>query len=755
MLYRNSLSAVVLGIAASLTAQSPVPNRIPCQGRLTLQAGGNANGSYSMRFSLYSAASGGTALWTETQAVAVNNGLFTVSLGASVALTAAVFEAGPLWLGMQVGTDAEMVPRFSVQSQAFARRAAEADDVKGRDVHPKSVTVGSRMVIDSVGKWVGDPAGLQGPAGPKGDTGAPGPTGPVGPVGPKGDTGATGAAGATGPVGPIGPAGPKGDTGATGAAGPTGPVGPIGPAGPKGDTGAMPSPPVVWTYGTRPLQVTSTEVSSNAAIIARAKGTVFNSGAILAFYEGQPTGPGWRAAVYGDARHANAAGLIGRNPSGGVGVLGDDGDPLNPNLIGIGVLGRSAFGAGVVGSSGGPDGIGVRAAAPALSGSNFGVHATSASTRGTGVYGAVTASGFSSNTGTGAFISGVRGEANRAWAAGVDAINRGEGDVVASVTIEPIGLRAVVTGKFGVAVDAYASGSDTRYGVRGLSLSTQSGTAGVYGEVEGSSLASDDRYGVHGVAQGRGTVAGVKGEGFVWDTTDLAIGVHGRTNSFASYGLYSTGNFAATGTKSFVQPHPTSPERSIRYVCLEGNESGTYFRGSARLVNGVAEIPIPESWQLCSEPTGITVQVTPVRSFARLMVFEKSRERIVIRGTEDCTFDYFVNGVRRGFAGHRAIVENRAFRPRVRGVPFAPELPDAVRKLLVSSGILNADFTPNEATAARLGWKLVEPATVPIAQRYWMTGQEQQALRNATRKPAFVDPANAGPLPDVAKPRSE
>ena len=105
-------------------------------------------------------------------------------------------------------------------------------------------------VIDTNGKWVGDPTGLAGPQGPQGEPGVAGPQGPkgdtgaIGPQGPKGDTGAIGPQGPKGDTGAIGPQGPKGDTGATGAQGATGPQGPkgdtgaTGPQGPKGDTGA-------------------------------------------------------------------------------------------------------------------------------------------------------------------------------------------------------------------------------------------------------------------------------------------------------------------------------------------------------------------------------------------------------------------------------------------------------------------------------------------------------------------------------------
>jgi hypothetical protein len=42
-------------------------------------------------------------------------------------------------------------------------------------------------------------------------------------------------------------------------------------------------------------------------------------------------------------------------------------------------------------------------------------------------------------------------------------------------------------------------------------------------------------------------------------------------------------------------------------------------------------------------------------------------------------------------------------------VPFGTQFPEGLRRILVENGTLNADFTPNEATAARLGWELADP----------------------------------------------
>jgi hypothetical protein len=176
----------------------------------------------------------------------------------------------------------------------------------------------------------------------------------------------------------------------------------------------------------------------------------------------------------------------------------------------------------------------------------------------------------------------------------------------------------------------------------------------------------------------------------------------------AMMGVNVQGDLNVTGAKAFVQPHPTDPSKALRFVCLEGNESGTYFRGTGVLVNGRAVIEVPEEFRLVTEDQGLTVQVTPLGAIAALAVESKDLDQIVVVGSRNVEFDYFVNGVRKGFAGAPVVIDNRAFVPEVRGVPFGLKYPAALREVLVQNGTLNPDFTPNEATASRLGWKLRE-----------------------------------------------
>jgi hypothetical protein len=232
-----STAAAALLVAAA--ASSAVPSTLTQQGRLLDSAGAPATGSVQITFTVYDTASGGTSLWTETQNITLDDGYFSARLGETTAIGANVFDGSTRYLGVQVGTDAEMTPRQSLVSVPYAIMANNAVG----DLTPTSVTVNGTQVIDSTGAWVGPnsglvgptgPAGAMGPTGPAGAMGPTGPAGAMGPTGPAGAMGPTGPAGAMGPTGPMGPTGAQGIQGVQGAQGIQGVQGPIGPTGPSG-----------------------------------------------------------------------------------------------------------------------------------------------------------------------------------------------------------------------------------------------------------------------------------------------------------------------------------------------------------------------------------------------------------------------------------------------------------------------------------------------------------------------------------------
>ncbi|WP_129678176.1 hypothetical protein [Candidatus Chloroploca sp. Khr17] len=126
LLLANGLSILLLAAAmiATSTLAGPTWQAAPAgnattttisyQGHLTNPGGTPVSATLPMTFNLYTASTGGTAVWTEqrsgSNAVPVSNGLFNVALGSVTPIPVNLFGA-PLWLGISVNGDAEMSPR--------------------------------------------------------------------------------------------------------------------------------------------------------------------------------------------------------------------------------------------------------------------------------------------------------------------------------------------------------------------------------------------------------------------------------------------------------------------------------------------------------------------------------------------------------------------------------------------------------------------------------------------------------------------
>jgi len=119
------------------------------------------------------------------------------------------------------------------------------------------------------------------------------------------------------------------------------------------------------------------------------------------------------------------------------------------------------------------------------------------------------------------------------------------------------------------------------------------------------------------------------------------------------------GNFEVTGQKNFVTKHPNDKNKEIVYVCLEGGEAGTYYRGNAKLENGRATVNLPEHFSLVTNTNGLTAQVTPRGDCKGLFVEEISAHTLIVKecggGTSNVSFDFFVNGIRKGYENHKVI----------------------------------------------------------------------------------------------------
>ena len=118
-----SMSLFVVLTLYSSQSSAAINPQINFQGKLTNTDGTNVtNGTLSIVFSIYTVASGGSNIWTETQpAVTVTDGIFRVALGSVTALPGSVdFNTNSIYLGIKVGADAEMTPRVQFTASPYA-----------------------------------------------------------------------------------------------------------------------------------------------------------------------------------------------------------------------------------------------------------------------------------------------------------------------------------------------------------------------------------------------------------------------------------------------------------------------------------------------------------------------------------------------------------------------------------------------------------------------------------------------------------
>lgn len=438
----------------------------------------------------------------------------------------------------------------------------------------------------------------------------------------------------------------------SGNPGPQGPTGPIGPQGPIGLTG--PQGPVGPGGPTGPQGPSG--LQGPPGFVTLPYETTDASELSLAI-----------TSTGGIALQGSALG----GPVDGIGVEG-----LAGNANGAGVHGSNSSGSGVWGAStGGP-----------------GIYGESVNSR--GVF------GYTTNG-----LAGVYGQSANGY--GVIAKSTGSIGLLAESTLYD-GVR-------GTTSSGYLAG------VHGISTSSEGG-AGVIGESSqftGVSGSSHDRIGVAGDSiNGIGVYGSSSFEfGVMGETSNAYAAVEGINHSSNGYGvvgvapapgwaLYSGGNLGASGSKNFVEPHPTDASKEIRYASLEGREVGTYFRGSGHFIHGEATIDVPADFRMVTSADGLTVVATPMGELATIACIAKSLDRIVMRASADVDFDYTVSGVRKAFADFAPIHDNITFVPRsaAEAKSLAETLPPESVRRLIANGTLNADLSVNAQTAHRLGW---------------------------------------------------
>jgi len=154
----------ILLLSAHGLLNAAVPATIGYQGRLYDASNRPIDATISVVFALYSQASGGTAIWTETQNVTFVNGYFSVQLGSVTPFTNESFNGSARFLGVTVGADAEMTPRSAIASVPYALSAAP-DARFGNQTGTAAAGKGRECVIGEILLHAGTVAGATPAAG--------------------------------------------------------------------------------------------------------------------------------------------------------------------------------------------------------------------------------------------------------------------------------------------------------------------------------------------------------------------------------------------------------------------------------------------------------------------------------------------------------------------------------------------------------------------------------------------------------------
>jgi hypothetical protein len=138
------VALLTLAQACAMAQVSAVPPRMNFQGRLARPDGTPiADGTHSVRFSLWTAVTGGTEKWNQVVNVTVRNGTFAALLDTGTG--AADKFKGSLFLEIKIGTNAPLTPRQPLTSVAYAMKA---DSVKDGSITSASIANGTLTAAD-------------------------------------------------------------------------------------------------------------------------------------------------------------------------------------------------------------------------------------------------------------------------------------------------------------------------------------------------------------------------------------------------------------------------------------------------------------------------------------------------------------------------------------------------------------------------------------------------------------------------------
>jgi len=148
---------LVISILFVQNTWAQVPQTMSYQGVL-MKAKGTLvqNGQYTLTFKLYDAAEGGKVLWSETQTVPVEDGLFNAALGSLNSLDIPFDQ--PYWLAVTIGDGEEVSRRMQLTSSAYSLQAQTVADkaITSKKIADGHVVRSINSVTDNVKLTAGE-----------------------------------------------------------------------------------------------------------------------------------------------------------------------------------------------------------------------------------------------------------------------------------------------------------------------------------------------------------------------------------------------------------------------------------------------------------------------------------------------------------------------------------------------------------------------------------------------------------------------
>lgn len=146
---------VAILFASTLQAAAP-PATINYQGRLTNLVGAPlADAEYSVTFAIYDQATSGTVQWSAVHNVTTKNGYFNTVLGSVGGDLSGLDFSVPLYLGVKIGIESEMTPRYALNSVPYARYADHAATADSATTAGHATTAGDGIPSGAIILWTG------------------------------------------------------------------------------------------------------------------------------------------------------------------------------------------------------------------------------------------------------------------------------------------------------------------------------------------------------------------------------------------------------------------------------------------------------------------------------------------------------------------------------------------------------------------------------------------------------------------------